>query len=77
MTGSFLQQASACAGLGVVFGILVGEWVLFLVLAWYLEQVLPSGAGVRRKPLFFLDRWRRQPSAAVSGSDSLVCCCWM
>lgn len=52
-------------GLGVVFGILVGEWVLFLVLAWYLEQVLPSGAGVRRKPLFFLDRWRRQPSAAA------------
>lgn len=49
------------AGLGVVFIILLVEAVLFLVLAWYLEQVLPTGTGVRRHPLFFLPkRWRHR-----------------
>ncbi|KAA6409517.1 MAG: ABC transporter A family member 7, partial [Trebouxia sp. A1-2] len=32
------------------------ETVLAVVLAWYLEQVLASGTGVRRHPLFFLQR---------------------
>src|SRR5436305_13166033 len=33
--------------------------VLFLVLAWYLDSVLPDEFGVREKPLFFLkmDYW--------------------
>ena len=37
-----------------MFVILVIEWIVFLVLAVYLEQVLASGTGVRRHPLFFL-----------------------
>ena len=46
-------------------GILLGEWLLFLALAWYLEQVLPSGTGVRRHPLFFLPfKW--QPKVALT-----------
>ena len=32
------------------------ETVLAVVLAWYLEQVLSSGTGVRRHPLFFLHK---------------------
>ncbi len=31
------------AGISVAMGIMAIEWALFLVLAWYLEQVLPSG----------------------------------
>jgi hypothetical protein len=44
------------------------EWVVFLVAAWYLEQVFASGTGVRRPPLFFLDCLRRR-RAAVRLSD--------
>lgn len=31
-------------GMNVAMGIMAIEWAVFLVLAWYLEQVLPSGA---------------------------------
>jgi hypothetical protein len=33
------------AGMSVALGIMAIEWALFLVLAWYLEQVLPSGGS--------------------------------
>jgi hypothetical protein len=42
-------------GMGAVWGIFAVEWALFLVLGWYLEQVLDNGTGVRRRPLFFLE----------------------
>jgi hypothetical protein len=29
--------------MSVALGIMAIEWALFLLLAWYLEQVLPSG----------------------------------
>eukprot|EP01023_Acetabularia_acetabulum_P005392 TRINITY_DN12195_c0_g1_i1.p1 TRINITY_DN12195_c0_g1~~TRINITY_DN12195_c0_g1_i1.p1 ORF type:complete len:655 (+),score=81.99 TRINITY_DN12195_c0_g1_i1:604-2568(+) len=35
------------------------EWFVFMVLAWYLQQVLDSGTGVRKHALFFLDYCRR------------------
>ena len=66
-TWTFQQWRDACqicegsalhAGLAVVFVILVVEWIVFLVLAVYLEQVLASGTGVRRYPLFFLPSWK-------------------
>ena len=31
-------------GMSVAMGIMAIEWAVFLVLAWYFEQVLPSGA---------------------------------
>ena len=48
-----------CAGLIVVFVILLVEWPLLLGLAWYFEQVLPTGSGLRKHPLFFLPSRRR------------------
>jgi ABC-type multidrug transport system ATPase subunit len=55
-------------GMSVAMGIMAVEWAIFLVLAWYLEQVLSSGTGVRRSPLFFLDsakKRRRRRSGTV------------
>jgi ABC-type multidrug transport system ATPase subunit len=43
-------------GLPAVMGFFAAEAVIFLVLAWYLEQVLPGGVGVPRHPLFFLGK---------------------
>ena len=56
------------AGLPVVFVILIVEGFLMLPLAWYLEQVLPTGTGVRRHPLFFLRS--RKPRSQASGGNS-------
>jgi hypothetical protein len=39
--------------------ILVVEWFVFMLLAWYLEQVFASGTGNRRHPLYFLDSCRK------------------
>ncbi|CAI5511883.1 unnamed protein product, partial [Closterium sp. Naga37s-1] len=39
---------------GVV--ILAVEWLVFLLLAIYLDQVVSAGSGVRKHPLFFLRR---------------------
>jgi len=43
-------------GLPAVMGFFAAEAVIFLLLAWYLEQVLPGGVGVPRHPLFFLGK---------------------
>ena len=43
-------------GLVAVMIIFAVESVLFLVVAWYLEQVYPQGCGVARHPLFFLGK---------------------
>jgi hypothetical protein len=39
-------------GMGIVLIIFLIEWPLFMLLAWYLEQVVSSGTGVRRPWLF-------------------------
>lgn len=39
-------------GMGAVWLIFVIEWGVFMVLAWYLEQVLSSGTGIRKHWLF-------------------------
>ena len=44
------------------------ETVLAIALALYLEQVLSSGTGVRRHPLFFLQRRK----AAGSGGEAAL-----
>lgn len=43
-------------GIVAVMIIFAVESVLFLVLAWYIEQVYPQGCGVPRHPLFFLGK---------------------
>jgi ABC-type multidrug transport system ATPase subunit len=37
-----------------VYGFLIVEWIVMLLLWWYLEQVIPSGIGIKKHPLFFL-----------------------
>jgi len=51
--------------MGAVWGFLIGEWAFFLIAAWYTEQVVPSGYGIKREPLFFLDKnyWFPPPSS--------------
>lgn len=46
----------------IMFLIFIIEWPLFLAVAWYLEQVVSSGTGVNRHPLYFLDAFRRKSS---------------
>eukprot|EP00887_Chlorella_sp_A99_P004767 scaffold4.g4767.t1 len=43
------------------------EWPVFLLLAWYLEQVVESGIGVPRHPLFFLGLSHKTPARAGGG----------
>ncbi|XP_056686472.1 ABC transporter A family member 12 isoform X3 [Spinacia oleracea] len=43
--------------------IMITEWKIMLSLAYYLDQVLSSGSGRRRSPLFFLHCLRRKPSS--------------
>ncbi|CAD7698561.1 unnamed protein product [Ostreobium quekettii] len=40
----------------------VAEWPLFMIAAWYIEQIYSTGTGVHRHPLYFLDRLRKQKS---------------
>ncbi|KAG1659570.1 hypothetical protein FOA52_011926 [Chlamydomonas sp. UWO 241] len=56
-------------GMLPVWGIFIVESVLFMVLGWYFEQVISTGNGVRRRPLFFLDRWLK-PKAADMSSEA-------
>jgi hypothetical protein len=41
-------------GMGTVLLVLVIEWPIFLLIAAYLDQVLDTGHGLPRHPLFFL-----------------------
>ncbi|KAG9129489.1 hypothetical protein Leryth_013082 [Lithospermum erythrorhizon] len=48
---NFTQSNSGVRG---VCTIMLVEWLIFLILAVYLDQVVPSGSGVKKPPLFFL-----------------------
>jgi len=56
----FSNLSDAKNGMSATWAIFIVEWVVFMVLAWYLEQVYASGTGVRRHPLFFLDACRKK-----------------
>ena len=43
-------------GMKNVLGIMAVEWILFLLLTHYLDQVLVSGSGLKKNPVFFLNR---------------------
>ncbi|KAL6073551.1 ABC transporter, ATPbinding domain containing protein [Balamuthia mandrillaris] len=44
-----------------VYGHLIVEWFIMLIMAYYLENVFPSGQGVKRHPLFFLAWLKKVP----------------
>ncbi|DBA88861.1 TPA: hypothetical protein ACH3X2_000106 [Trebouxia sp. C0005] len=43
-------------GMITVWGIFAAEWVLFMTNAWYLDQVLDTGIGTPKHPMFLLGR---------------------
>lgn len=51
-------------GMLATWGIMAVEWVIFLVLGLYFEQVIESGTGITRHPLFFMQwMWRKKKPA--------------
>ncbi|KAJ4964535.1 hypothetical protein NE237_016384 [Protea cynaroides] len=44
------------SGLKLVLIIMITEWILLVLLAYYLDQVVSIGGGVRKHPLWFLNR---------------------
>lgn len=62
-------------GLVAVMIIMLVEWVVFMLIAWYLEQVMDTGVGVPRHPLFFLGRFRggtKKGKAAGAGAETVM-----
>ncbi|EGG14460.1 hypothetical protein DFA_12232 [Cavenderia fasciculata] len=53
---------------GDIYGFMIVEAVVFLILALYLEEVLPSDYGVKRHPLFFLQKsfWFKKGAKRVT-----------
>jgi hypothetical protein len=59
-------------GLPVVMIIFAVESVVFLLAAWYIEQVFPGGVGVPRHPLFFLGkRFDKEQSTGRGGRSAM------
>jgi len=61
----FADLAAPDNGMWAAWVVMGVEWFVFMVAAWYLEQVVPTGNGAPRHPLFFLRALRR-----------CCCCCW-
>ena len=63
-------------GMTDVLIIMFLEWLIVLFVAYYMDQVVSSGNGVKRSPLFFLQKFRnkkplssfRKPSLRRQGS---------
>ena len=47
------DSGNGLIGVMIIFAV---ESVLFLVIAWYIEEIYPQGCGVPRHPLFFLGK---------------------
>ena len=62
-------------GMADVWIIFILEWPVLMLAAWYLEQVLNSGTGVRRHWLFPFKRRATQPKCAsrVRVDDLFTC----
>lgn len=58
-------------GLRNVLIVLFVEWVVVLFVAYYVDQVISSGIGVGRSPLFFLERFRKKSTSVPSRKPSL------
>ncbi|XP_057952302.1 ABC transporter A family member 7-like isoform X2 [Malania oleifera] len=48
-------------GMKEILIIMFVEWLVVLFVAYYTDQVLSPGSGVRRGPLFFLQNFRKKP----------------
>lgn len=55
-------------GLPAVMAFFGAEAIIFLILAWYLEKVMPGGVGVPRHPLFFLGKKFKSELSAGGGT---------
>ncbi|XP_071717438.1 ABC transporter A family member 7-like [Rutidosis leptorrhynchoides] len=51
--------------------IMLVEWVVVFFIAYYVDQVLTSGSGVRKSPLFFLKKNKQNPTASSFRRPSL------
>jgi hypothetical protein len=58
--------------LGWILGLLVLQIVLYTVLAWWLEQILPSQYGTRQRPCFLCTRtyWKIHSRRSVAPGDA-------
>lgn len=57
-----------CGFFQVCFVMLV-EWIVFIVLGWYLEQVSGTSTGIKRNFLFFLDKKRSAQCESPRATD--------
>lgn len=48
-----------------VLVIMVVEWLVVYCSAYYIDQVVTSGSGARKSPLFFLEKLKRMPSDSL------------
>ena len=62
------DPGNGLVGVMVIFAV---EAVLFLVVAWYIEQVYPQGCGVPRHPLFFLGKKYKSEIYVGDGDDGV------
>ncbi|XP_028123035.1 ABC transporter A family member 7-like isoform X3 [Camellia sinensis] len=53
-------------GMRDILIIMFVEWLLVLFVAFYIDQVVSSGSGVGRSPLFFLEKFRKKPFSSSS-----------
>lgn len=72
------QDLGMCSGgslICVAFGYLIAQWLIFLLLGLYFDQVLPHRFSARRHPLFFLGYKRRTNATAdeLSAAESDYC----
>jgi len=51
--------------------ILAVEWVVFLLITFYLDQVVSSDNGIRKHPLFFLN-FKRKGDTTSKGAPALT-----
>ncbi|KAI3974176.1 hypothetical protein MKX01_033427 [Papaver californicum] len=56
-------------GMREVFLLMIVEWFIMLIVAYYLDQVVSAGSGVRKHPLFFLKK-SKKPSASYQQPTS-------
>ncbi|CAL5362178.1 unnamed protein product [Camellia sinensis] len=53
-------------GMRDILIIMFVEWLVVLFVAFYIDQVVSSGSGVGRSPLFFLEKFRKKPLSSSS-----------
>jgi ABC-type multidrug transport system ATPase subunit len=71
-TGLTFSSFTSDSAVGEATAYLAVEWVVIMLLAAYLELVLPIGPGVKKHPLFFLpEKWRGVQRLNVADAEQL------